>query len=307
VDWENYRTDQEWESALVKKVFPIQFVNYFFTLAYIAFIKGHIGHLAGMDDYCLNNEGGRAESCMGELNKQLLSTVLMHQLISLSLHAGKPLVLYKLQVWAQELKFRINGGAVDDMVMSEISKEAKLMPIDELDSFTDYNKYVIQFGVVTMFASAFPLAPFCAMFCNMIEMRTDAFRRLMTHQRPSPSARAENIGAWMPVLEFMSLVSVATNAGVICFTAHEVPKQFGLTNWGERLLLFIIVEHIVLFTKLFVMTQIDDRPEWVNLRLARDEFMLAERNDMIAREKADLDDLAKAVGNKVKKSITSCF
>jgi hypothetical protein len=307
VDWENYRTNQEWESALVKKVFPVQFVNYFFTLAYIAFIKGHIGHLAGMDDYCLNNNGTRADSCMGELNKQLLSTVLMHQLMSLSLHAGKPYVQYKLQIWADELKFKMNGGSADDMVLSEIGKEAKLMPVDELDSFNDYNKYVIQFGVVTMFASAFPLAPFCAMFCNMIELRTDAYRRLMTHQRPSPSARAENIGAWIPVLEFMSLVSVATNAGVICFTAHEVPKQFGLETWGERLLLFIIVEHVVLFTKLFVMTQIDDRPEWVNLRLARDAFMMSERKEMIAKEEADLDDLAKLAVTKIKEKTTSCF
>ena len=42
VDYENYRTDMEWENAIVKKVFPFQFINSYFTLFYVAFLKGNL-------------------------------------------------------------------------------------------------------------------------------------------------------------------------------------------------------------------------------------------------------------------------
>merc|ERR1719399_2326925 len=43
VNNENYRTDYEWENALVKRTFPFQFINSYFALFYTAFVKGHEG------------------------------------------------------------------------------------------------------------------------------------------------------------------------------------------------------------------------------------------------------------------------
>ena len=54
---------------------------------------------------------------------------------------------------------------------------------------------VIQFGYVTLFSSAFPLAALCALVNNVIEIRSDAFKLCITHQRPF-GQQVENIGIW---------------------------------------------------------------------------------------------------------------
>jgi len=52
---------------------------------------------------------------------------------------------------------------------------------------------VIQFGFVTLFAAAFPLAPFFALINNMIELRADA-NKFVTQYRRTMTSRAKTIG-----------------------------------------------------------------------------------------------------------------
>ena len=53
-------------------------------------------------------------------------------------------------------------------------------------TFDDYLEMFIQFGYVTLFSSAYPLAGLCALLNNMIEVRSDAFKLCFIHQRPFP-------------------------------------------------------------------------------------------------------------------------
>ena len=55
---------------------------------------------------------------------------------------------------------------------------------------------VIQFGYVTFFSWAFPLAPLCALINNVVEMRTDAYKLCHNTQRPI-AHKASGIGAFM--------------------------------------------------------------------------------------------------------------
>lgn len=52
---------------------------------------------------------------------------------------------------------------------------------------------VVQFGYVTLFASAFPLAGLLGIVMNFIEVRTDLFKLVYVHQRPHPET-VSNIG-----------------------------------------------------------------------------------------------------------------
>jgi hypothetical protein len=277
VDYENYRTDMEWENAIVQKVFPFQFINSYFSLFYIAFLKGKIGTLDGYDDQCKGSNNLPSANCMYELNTLLLSTLVTTQIAGTIAEAMLPYVSYKLQLWAEEAK-------TGDKDLSEITKQTKLTPCHPLDAFNDYNKMVIQFGYVTMFVAAFPLAPACALLNNVLEIRTDAWRRLVAMQRPAFAMRAENIGEWMQVLEFMSMAAVATNVGVLCFTSDHLATTFKFTG-QQRVWAFIILEHAVVLVKLGIANFVTDRPEWVTLKLARDEYMLAHREEIISKEK----------------------
>ncbi len=43
---------------------------------------------------------------------------------------------------------------------------------------------VIQYGFITLFVAAFPLAPFFALLNNILEIRLDAYKFIATKRRP---------------------------------------------------------------------------------------------------------------------------
>ena len=57
----------------------------------------------------------------------------------------------------------------------------------------------IQFGYVTLFSSAYPLAGLCALLNNIIEIRGDAFKLCFVHKRPF-GARVNSIGSWQVII-----------------------------------------------------------------------------------------------------------
>lgn len=82
---------------------------------------------------------------------------------------------------------------------------------------------VLQYGFVTMFVSAFPLAPLFALINAVLEIRVDAINFVSYHRRPQ-TMRVEDIGAWYGVLEAVTKVAVIMNAFVLAFTSEFIPK-----------------------------------------------------------------------------------
>jgi diacylglycerol kinase len=83
----------------------------------------------------------------------------------------------------------------------------------------------IQYGFVTLFAAAFPLAPLLALFNNVIEIRTDAIKLVTSTARPSPKA-AQDIGSWQRIFEFLGIAAVITNALLIGFSYAPLKEIF---------------------------------------------------------------------------------
>lgn len=82
---------------------------------------------------------------------------------------------------------------------------------------------VLQYGFVTIFVAAFPLAPLFALLNNIFEMRLDAKKFIRYYRRPVPE-RVKNIGVWMPIMAIISRISVVINAFIIAISSHFVPK-----------------------------------------------------------------------------------
>merc|ERR1711939_125699 len=57
VEYENYRTELEFQNAITYNVFGVHFINTYFTLFYVAFVKGRIGPLFGYSDVCKDSAG----------------------------------------------------------------------------------------------------------------------------------------------------------------------------------------------------------------------------------------------------------
>lgn len=82
---------------------------------------------------------------------------------------------------------------------------------------------VLQFGFVTMFVAAFPLAPLFALLNSALELRVDAVNFVCQFRRPI-AKRAQDIGAWYRIMEAIASLSVLVNAFVIAFTSDFIPR-----------------------------------------------------------------------------------
>ena len=89
-------------------------------------------------------------------------------------------------------------GAKDNAQQNE-AVEAELRR-DEYEQFDDYLEMVIQFGYVTLFASAFPLSAALSIACNVLEIRSDMAKLTFVTRRPR-ALRASNIGTWNNVVK----------------------------------------------------------------------------------------------------------
>jgi DNA topoisomerase IA len=93
-----------------------------------------------------------------------------------------------------KVMLRVASKQVAKKEMPAYYKEANL--VDYAGTFDEYSEMgttytfhqliyaVIQYGFITLFAAAFPLASLLAVINNMIEIRTDAFKVLTAHNRP---------------------------------------------------------------------------------------------------------------------------
>jgi hypothetical protein len=84
----------------------------------------------------------------------------------------------------------------------------------------EYLEMVLQYGFVTLFVSAFPLAPLFALLNNVIEIRLDAYKFTATYKRPI-SEKGVDLGIWLTILDMISRFAVLTNVGA-SLIIHEV-------------------------------------------------------------------------------------
>ena len=95
--------------------------------------------------------------------------------------------------------------------------------------YEEYNEMAMQFGFITLFSSAFPLAPLCAMINNIFEIRQDAQKYTMYNTRPIPT-RVPDIGIWYSIFQFLSVLAVITNGLHIAITSTVIPRIWWAFN-----------------------------------------------------------------------------
>jgi anoctamin-1 len=88
----------------------------------------------------------------------------------------------------------------------------------------------MQYGFVTLFVTAFPLAPFFALLNNVFEMRLDAKKFLVYYRRPVPR-RVPNIGVWFKILNIVSRLAVISN---VYFQIIYISRVFNYDNVSDR-------------------------------------------------------------------------
>ncbi|KYM82164.1 Anoctamin-5 [Atta colombica] len=103
-------------------------------------------------------------------------------------------------------------------------KDYQLQDPGRLALFEEYLEMILQYGFVTLFVAAFPLAPLFALLNNIAEIRLDAYKMIKEARRPL-AERVEDIGAWFGILRGVTYVAVVSNAFVIAYTSDFIPRS----------------------------------------------------------------------------------
>uniref|UniRef100_A0A914ZLA4 Anoctamin n=1 Tax=Parascaris univalens TaxID=6257 RepID=A0A914ZLA4_PARUN len=234
-DWECPRTQTEFDNSYTFKVYLFQFINYYSSIFYIAFIKGNISSVPGRRILGLRPEECDPAGCMVELVIQLAIIMCGKQFWNAFVEIAWPLVRNMVRSWWMGMpetkrqkseRLRREKRLEIECAKTEVprwERDYVLNPVYDQFLFDEYLEMVIQFGFVTLFVSAFPLAPLFALLNNIMEIRLDAYKFLITTRRPLPE-RAKDIGIWLPILDGISKAAVLINAFVIAFTSDFVPK-----------------------------------------------------------------------------------
>ncbi|WAQ98833.1 ANO8-like protein [Mya arenaria] len=109
-------------------------------------------------------------------------------------------------------KMAADRDSTSQLVLTQAQVESTMKKYE--DTFDDYLEMFIQYGYVILFSSAFPLAALCAFLNNVIEIRSDAFKLCVYHQRPF-GRRVHNIGIWQNAIVVMGVVAVMVNCALI--------------------------------------------------------------------------------------------
>lgn len=231
---------------------------------------------------------------MFELETQLLSLMLTKATIGQVMELGVPFLTSRFKQWRAQRHPRKTKQKTDEsdcsksIVREDLHRyissghnryvwESKLSRYES--TMEDYNELVIQFGYLSLFGMAQPLASIICVINNMIEVRTDAYKVLAVSQRTDADDAAD-IGAWYTILEIINVLSVATNIGLLVFTSDALSVLIDLEDntimsWLWRVITFFAAEHLFIGIKSWAALCIKDVPGRTYRTVARQAYDMA--------------------------------
>jgi len=273
---ENHRLEEDHENSMILKRFFFEAFDCYIALFYVGFVQQDVRKL-------------RSEL------KQLYTMDSLRRAIS------ETVVPYFAKVRSRrrsreryaELK---KADRADQAVAMDQLEQA------EYELFDDYLEMVIEFGYITLFASAFPLAGLLSVLCNLIEIKSDLFKVTRVYRRPV-AVRAATIGTWHRVIQAIVFLSIPTNVMLFAMSeqlaswapwlyreatekdvqhglvAHVVDAATGSSDLVMRrgkakyvIMIATVLEHLVGLLAMLLVWMIPKRPEWVSNEVARLEF-----------------------------------
>ncbi|KAL5011379.1 hypothetical protein ScPMuIL_009930 [Solemya velum] len=286
-DWENHRTQTQFDDALIVKLFAFQFANSYASCFYIAFFQGRFNYMSWFgfgEEYADDCNG----SCMSQLSFQVLILMLIKPFPKLI----QDIILPWLIKLFRPIKCACCSGCcccrknqVDEESLQPVHSDSgennytflekeKLKPPLEDFTLEEYTEKIIQYGFLMLFAASFPLAPLLALLTNLFDIRVDAKRLLWWYRRPVAFI-SQDIGMWYGILNFVNLCGVVSNGFLIAFTS----------TWGQQydsmsqLWIVIAFEHVVFLLKFVLAYLIPDVPAEVDLAIRRERFQITKKLD----------------------------
>ena len=234
-DWENYRTQLEYENNLTIRRYVFEVFNFYSSLVYIGFFKGKFNGYPGNHPlvFGVKMEDCPPGGCISELATQMAIIL-----------AGKQFI-FTFSQFVIPIIFSNKGSCLDRVLKNAAREdlegrrdkspwERDYELAEARDVFAEYLEMVIQYGFVTIFVAAFPLAPLLALVNNLLETRLDAFKFVAQLRRPT-GLKCKDIGIWYSILSAVGKIAIVCNAGIIAFSSDFLPMMLYAYENSERL------------------------------------------------------------------------
>ena len=257
-DLENHQTQSSFDSSLIVKTFLFSFANSYSSIIYIAFFKTEI------EGCYIKDAGGQYEivkgaNCIHELEQQLGVIFLFHIIVS----------IFKItSPWLQGKMTNQQSVNPDDETTRLTSQFRKRVDAeaakpkyqqDGVDGpLYDYLELMIQYGFITLFAVAFPLAALIAFLSNIWQTKLDRIYLLDLLKRPIPE-NCNGIGLWEKAMTNITIAAIFTNAGIMCFTLR-IFDHWEISQ-GSGLVPFMLVVALAFVVRRLVQIIIVDKPD----------------------------------------------
>jgi anoctamin-8 len=270
-------------------VFQFQFVNSFLSLFYIAFYLQDQARLKEQLAALLISR-----QVIGNLKESALPYMLEHMRLAkmsfdlwgaLSPQNARPPpgeVIDKVEVKEEPSAEQANKRSMSQAELesslykvgrrlkNSLPRTADPLVLQYDGTFADHLEMTMQLGYVILFSSAFPPAALCAIFNNLVEIRSDAFKLAYVCQRPF-GQRVPNIGTWQNCMEYMSIMAVLVNCALIGLSG-QVHRMFPDMTATQTILLIVALEHIMLVIRFIITCAIPDIPAWLATEMAKIEW-----------------------------------
>ncbi|KAL5227124.1 hypothetical protein ABZP36_015389 [Zizania latifolia] len=252
IKYENNQGEQSSADSLVYKVFGLYFVQSYIGLFYHASLYRDIL----------------------TLRQVLIQRLIVSQVLENLIENSIPYLKYSYKKYraVHKKKHEKESPAGKSVRLSTRVEKEYLKPSytasigEELDDglFDDFLELTLQFGMIMMFACAFPLIFCFAAVNNVTEIRADALKLLVMLKRPAPRVAA-TIGAWLNIFQFLVVMAICTNCLLlICLYDEE-----GKWRIEPGLAAILIMEHALLLIKFGFSHFVPEEPAWVKANRVR--------------------------------------
>jgi len=295
--WENHETHQDYANALVLKRFLFEMFDCYVSLFYLAFFERDMDRLRLELVTIFNIDIVRR-----------IATETVVPTIMKKLNTNTTIVNFRRRLWCyrgkstnttiNNVQDNDDNGAIPATASVETRTDHTTFMNnstnndDEYEEFDDFMELMIQFGYITLFASAYPAAAFIVMIHNYFEIRSEIYKLCKNSRRPRPY-RCAGIGQWKTLFTGMVWCSALTNCLLVGFTSEQLMQYLPelyiedkngfvhLVHDKGYLTVFLIfgLEHGLLLLGLLICALIPMVPEEVEDKIDHLNYVRSQKYD----------------------------
>ncbi|TKA63927.1 hypothetical protein B0A55_10307, partial [Friedmanniomyces simplex] len=239
-DFENFETESQYERALTRKIFVLNFITSYLPVFLTAFVYVPFGSLIVpyLDVFSLtvkpfaeNEKQLQAPKLPSQftinparLRKQVIYFTVTAQIVNFAMEVIVPYAkrqgFIKIKQ-IQSARAQKAGGMAPSAAAEDVPEEKEFLArvrseaeLDVYNVYDDLREMVVQYGYLALFSVIWPLVPVSFLINNWVELRADAIKICVEMQRPTPW-RADTIGPWLDALSFQSWLGSITMSALV--------------------------------------------------------------------------------------------